>query len=213
MGIYSFNGNKIITTSGGGMLVTSERALADRARNLAAQARDAAAHYEHSQIGFNYRLSNVLAAIGRGQLEVLERRVEARRRNFELYRDALGDMPGISFMPEAAWGRHTRWLTCVTIDPETFGADRERVRVALEAENVEARPVWKPMHQQPVYAGCEVVGGSVADRLFERGLCLPSGSNLERRDLLRVVRVFRRLAAPARVRRPSLQPASAQAHA
>jgi pyridoxal phosphate-dependent aminotransferase EpsN len=192
-GIFSFNGNKIITTSGGGMLVTEDGDLAAHARKLATQARDDAPHYEHSEIGYNYRLSNVLAGIGRGQLQVLEDRVRARRRNFELYEQHLGDLPGITFMPEAGWGCHTRWLTCLTIDSELFGADREAVRLALEKRNIEARPVWKPMHLQPAYAAFERVGGAVAERLFERGLCLPSGSNLSERNLMRVVEVVQRL--------------------
>ncbi len=197
-GIYSFNGNKIITTSGGGMLVSEDETFIAHARKLATQARDPAPHYEHSEIGYNYRLSNVLAAIGRGQLRVLEERVGARRRNFEFYREALVELPGIEFMPEAPWGRHTRWLTCLTIDPQAFGADREVVRLALEAENIEARPVWKPMHLQPVFAGYERVGGSVAEDLFARGLCLPSGSNLSPDDLVRVVEVIRQVADTGR---------------
>ncbi len=137
-------------------------------------------------------MSNVLAGIGRGQLEVLGERVAARRRNFAYYRNALGDLPGLDFMPEAPWGCHTRWFTCITIDPALFGADREQVRLALEAENIEARPVWKPMHLQPVFTGCEVIGGAVAESLFERGLCLPSGSNLTEDDLARVIEVVQR---------------------
>lgn len=194
MGIYSFNGNKIITTSGGGMLVSNDRALVDQARFLSTQARDAAAHYEHSQIGFNYRMSNVLAGIGRGQLRVLEARVDARRGNCEFYQAELAGLPGLAFMPEAAFGRATRWLTCVTIDASAFGCDREAVREALAAENIEARPVWKPMHLQPVFAGCECFGGAVSEDLFARGLCLPSGSNLTRADLERVVSAVRRCA-------------------
>jgi pyridoxal phosphate-dependent aminotransferase EpsN len=196
-GIFSFNGNKIITTSGGGMLVTEDGDLARHARRLAAQARDPAPHYEHSEIGYNYRLSNVLAAIGRGQLRAVEDRVLARRRNFDAYRAALGDLPGLSFQPEAEWGRHTRWLTCILIDPPVFGADREAVRLALEAENIEARPLWKPMHLQPVFATCHVAGGAVAERLFEQGLCLPSGSSLTDSDRARVVDVVRRVHAMA----------------
>jgi pyridoxal phosphate-dependent aminotransferase EpsN len=191
VGVFSFNGNKIITTSGGGMLASSDPVLVGRAVKLATQARDPAPHYEHSEVGYNYRLSNVLAGIGRGQLRVLEDRVAARRRNFEFYLRALGDLPGIAFMPEAPWGRHTRWLTTLTIDPGKFGADREAVRLALERDDVEARPVWKPMHRQPVFQGCEAVGGAVAEELFERGLCLPSGSNLTEEDLARVVHVVR----------------------
>lgn len=190
VGAFSFNGNKIITTSGGGMLVTDDAALIALARKLATQARDEAPHYEHSLVGFNYRLSNVSAGIGRGQLATLEERVAARRRNFTYYAHALGSLPGIGFQPEAAWGRHSRWLTAITIDPTEFGADREMVRLALADANIESRPVWKPMHQQPLFAGCEVIGGAVADELFERGLCLPSGSNLTEADLSRVVDVI-----------------------
>ena len=186
-GVYSFNGNKIITTSGGGMLVSEDGALVAHARKLSTQAREPVPHYEHVEIGFNYRLSNVLAAIGRGQLQVLDARVAARRRNFERYAEALGGLPGIAFMPEAPWGRSTRWLTCLTIDPREFGADREAVRLALAEERIEARPIWKPMHLQPVFAGCERVGGGVAERIFEHGLCLPSGSNLTEADLGRVI--------------------------
>lgn len=193
LGIYSFNGNKIITTSGGGMLVSNDADLIIRARKLATQAREPAAHYEHMEIGYNYRMSNVLAAIGRAQLRVLNDRIAARRRNFEFYRAALGDLPGVSFMPEAPWGRHTRWLSCITIDPREFGATREDVRLSLEAENIESRPVWKPMHLQPLFRGSEVVGGTVAERLFERGLCLPSGSQLTETHLTRVVDVIRSL--------------------
>lgn len=193
-GIYSFNGNKIITTSGGGMLVSADPELIQHARKLATQARDPAPHYQHSEIGYNYRLSNILAGVGRGQLPVLADRVQARRRNFEYYQAALGDLSGLVFAPEAPWGRHTRWLTCLTIDPREFGADRESVRLALEAANIESRPVWKPMHLQPVFAAYERVGGEVAADLFERGLCLPSGSNLTESDLERVVTVIRNIA-------------------
>jgi pyridoxal phosphate-dependent aminotransferase EpsN len=192
-GIFSFNGNKVITTSGGGMLVSDDAALIAKARKLATQARDPAPHYEHSEIGYNYRLSNVLAAIGRGQLRVLADRVAARRRNFDFYARELGGLPGVELMPEAPWGTHSRWLTCLTIDPAAFGADREALRLAFEEENIEARPVWKPMHLQPIFASHDSVGGEVAADLFERGLCLPSGSNLETRDLERVCDVVRRV--------------------
>jgi pyridoxal phosphate-dependent aminotransferase EpsN len=191
LGVYSFNGNKIITTSGGGMLVSADGGMIARARFLATQARDPAPHYQHSQIGYNYRLSNVLAGIGRGQLQMLEAHVTARRRNCEFYQQALADLPGIAFMPEADYGRCTRWLTCITIDPEEFGADREAVRLALAEQNIEARPVWKPLHLQPVFADCECFGGGVAEEIFARGLCLPSGSNLSSDDLGRVVAVVR----------------------
>lgn len=190
-GIYSFNGNKIITTSGGGMLVTDRAETAAHVKKMATQAREPAPHYEHAEVGFNYRLSNVLAGIGRGQLRVLDDRVNARRGVFEAYREALGDLPGLTFMPEAEWGRHTRWLTCLTIDAEAFGATPEAVRLALEAENIEARPVWKPMHLQLVYAGYESIGGAVAEDLFARGLCLPSGSAMTEGDIARVVETVR----------------------
>ncbi|AFZ26282.1 putative PLP-dependent enzyme possibly involved in cell wall biogenesis [Cylindrospermum stagnale PCC 7417] len=187
IGIYSFNGNKIITTSGGGMLVADDPQLVAKARFLATQARDLAPHYQHSEIGYNYRLSNVLAGIGRGQLRVLNERVTARRRNFEIYQRALGNLPGIEFMPEASFGRATRWLTCLTIDPEAFGANREQVRLALAEQQIETRPVWKPLHLQPVFAECDCIGGAVAEDLFTHGLCLPSGSNLADEDLERVI--------------------------
>jgi pyridoxal phosphate-dependent aminotransferase EpsN len=191
MGIYSFNGNKIITTSSGGMLVSADPKLTDKARFLATQARDPAPHYQHSEIGYNYRLSNVLAGIGRGQLQVLADRVKARRANAEFYQKALGDLPGLAFMPEASWGRCTRWLTCITIDPDQAGTDRERVREALASQNIEARPVWKPMHLQPIFAGYERIGGQVAEDLFNHGLCLPSGSNLTSDALERVASAVR----------------------
>jgi pyridoxal phosphate-dependent aminotransferase EpsN len=190
IGIYSFNGNKIITTSGGGMLVSDDPDLVSKARFLATQARDPAPHYQHSEIGYNYRLSNVLAGIGRGQLGVLNERVAARRRNFEFYQQALGNLPGIEFMPEAPFGRATRWLTCLTINPAAFGANREQVRLALAKQQIEARPVWKPLHLQPVFVGCECIGGAIAEDLFEHGLCLPSGSNLMTEDLERVIQAI-----------------------
>jgi dTDP-4-amino-4,6-dideoxygalactose transaminase len=196
-GIFSFNGNKIITTSGGGMLVTDDGDLARHARKLATQARDAAPHYQHSEIGYNYRMSNVLAAIGRGQLKVLEHRVASRRRNFELYKAALADLPGLEFQPEAEWGCHSRWLTCVLVDPTQFGADREAIRLALEEQNIESRPLWKPMHLQPVFAGFETVGGGVSEDLFERGLCLPSGSSLPDSARERVVARIKNVRADA----------------
>lgn len=187
IGIYSFNGNKIITTSGGGMLVSDNEALVKKARFLATQARDPAPHYQHTHIGYNYRLSNVLAGIGRGQLQVLQERVEARRRNFEVYQKALGHLPGIKFMPEAEFGRATRWLTCITIDDEDFGVGREELRLKLAERKIESRPVWKPLHMQPVFSECESIGGEVASDLFRRGLCLPSGSNLTDKDLGRTI--------------------------
>jgi dTDP-4-amino-4,6-dideoxygalactose transaminase len=191
-GIYSFNGNKIITTSGGGMIVSGDKALVEKAKFLSQQARDPAPHYEHSQIGYNYRMSNILAAIGRGQLRVLHERIEAKREIFAYYQKGLEDISGIDFMPECSYGRSTRWLTCLTIDPEKFGADRETVRLALETENIEARPVWKPMHMQRVFKGCEYIGGEIAEDLFNRGLCLPSGTAMIEEDINRIVEVVRR---------------------
>ena len=188
--LFSFNGNKIITTSGGGMLVSDDAQFIERARFLATQARDPAPHYQHSAIGFNYRMSNVLAGIGRGQLRVLPERIAARRRNFERYQAALGGVSGIAFMPIAASGEPNYWLTCITIDPERFGASREEVRLALEARNIEARPVWKPLHLQPVFAGCRVRGGEVCASIFDRGLCLPSGSNLADADHERICEII-----------------------
>jgi dTDP-4-amino-4,6-dideoxygalactose transaminase len=191
LGIYSFNGNKIITTSGGGMLVSEEPELISKAKFLATQARDAAPHYQHSEIGHNYRMSNVLAGIGRGQLQVLADRVNARRHNFDTYYAALADLPGIKFMPEANFGRSTRWLTCLTIDPTKFGVDREHIRLALAKQQIESRPVWKPLHLQPVFHNCETIGGETSEQLFDRGLCLPSGSNLTTEDLTRVIQAIK----------------------
>ncbi|NJO97376.1 MAG: pyridoxal phosphate-dependent aminotransferase [Pleurocapsa sp. CRU_1_2] len=192
-GIFSFNGNKIITTSGGGMLVSGDDKLISQAKFLATQARDPQPHYEHTQIGFNYRLSNISAGIGRGQLMVLKERVAARRRNFAFYQETLGDLPGIEFMPEADFGTCTRWLTCLTFDPNIGGIDREQVRLKLLEHQIETRPVWKPMHLQPVFTSCECVNNGVAEDLFHKGLCLPSGSNLRDEELQRVTAEIRNL--------------------
>jgi dTDP-4-amino-4,6-dideoxygalactose transaminase len=186
LGVFSFNGNKIITTSGGGMLVGSDKALIDTARFLATQARDPAPHYQHSHVGYNYRLSNLLAAVGRGQLRVLDDRIAARRRNRAFYERAFADVPGVRFMPVASEGTWNGWLTVIVVDPKAFGATREQIRVALEKENIESRPVWKPMHLQPVFADCPMRGGAVSAAIFEDGLCLPSGSSLTVAELERV---------------------------
>lgn len=194
-GAFSFNGNKIITTSGGGMLVGDDGDAIERARFLASQARDPAPHYEHSTIGYNYRLSNLCAAVGRAQLRQLPARVEARRAVFARYREALAELPGVRFMPEPAWGRSTRWLTVLEIDPRQARASREEVRLALAAADIDARPVWKPLHLQPVFAACARREGGVAERLFAQGLCLPSGSSLEQGDQQRVIDLVRQVLA------------------
>jgi pyridoxal phosphate-dependent aminotransferase EpsN len=199
MAVLSFNGNKIITTSGGGMLITDRAEWAERTRFLATQARDPAPHYEHSTVGFNYRMSNLLAAVGRAQLRTLDAKVDARRRVFARYRASLADLDGIAFMPEAGYGRANRWLTCVTIAPAAFGASSDGVRRALAAQGIEARPVWKPMHLQPVFAGHPSHGGHVAADLFDRGLCLPSGSNLTESQQARVIDAVRACARPPRI--------------
>ena len=186
-GIFSFNGNKIITTSGGGMLISHDGNLISKAKFLATQARDPQPHYEHTEIGFNYRLSNISAGIGRGQLSVLKDRVAARRRNFDIYCQALGDLPGVEVMPEADFGTSTRWLSCLTFDPKTTGINREQIRLQLLEKQIETRPVWKPMHLQPVFAHCECINNGVAEDIFQKGLCLPSGSNLNDDDLDRVI--------------------------
>jgi dTDP-4-amino-4,6-dideoxygalactose transaminase len=188
---FSFNGNKIITSSGGGMLASHNKKLIDEARFLSQQARDPAPHYEHTTIGYNYRMSNIVAAIGRGQLEVLDVRVARRRAIFDLYVRELGSLPGIRFMPEAATGKSNRWLTVMLVDENVFGASRETIRLALEAENIESRPMWKPMHLQPVFNGARVVGGGVSVALFRDGLCLPSGSAMTDADVMRVCGLVR----------------------
>jgi len=192
-GIFSFNGNKIITTSGGGMLVSADPELVSKAKFLATQARDPQPHYEHSEIGFNYRLSNVCAGIGRGQLMVLEERVAARRRNFAFYQESLGDLPGVEFMPEADFGTCTRWLSCLTFEPELGGIEREEIRLRLLEQQIETRPVWKPMHLQPIFRDCECFNNGVAEDLFQKGLCLPSGSNLTEENLKRVTAEIKRM--------------------
>ena len=190
-GVLSFNGNKIITTSGGGALLSEDGAMIEKARFLSTQARDVAPHYQHSHIGFNYRMSNVLAGIGRGQLEVLNDRVKARRNNFEKYRQFFSKQNNqdfeIQFQEEPEGYFSNRWLTCILVDPaKNKGLTREVIRLAMDAENIETRPLWKPMHQQPVFASAKSYLNGVSDNLFENGLCLPSGSNLTEEDFSRI---------------------------
>ena len=189
-GIFSFNGNKIITTSGGGMLVTGSAELAGRARHLATQAREPFSHYEHTTVGYNYRLSNLLAAVGRAQLRGIASRIERRRQIDATYMARLASLPGVSSMPRTAAGTSNYWLTCILIDPEAFGADREQVRIALEGTDIESRPTWKPLHLQPAFSGATFVGPGHCARVFERGLCLPTGSALSATDQSRVIEVM-----------------------
>lgn len=178
VGVYSFNGNKIITTTGGGMLVSRRRDWVEKARFWSTQARDAGLAYEHSELGYNYRLSNVLAGIGRGQLQVLDLRVAQRRAIAERYAQGFADVPGITRMPQASHGLHTNWLSCFLVEERLFGRSRDGLIEALDAAGIETRPVWKPMHLQTLYAGCRRYGGAVAEDLFRRGICLPSSSSL-----------------------------------
>jgi len=191
IGVFSFNGNKIITTTGGGMLVSRNAELVDKARFWSQQARGPGLAYEHSELGYNYRMSNVLAGIGRGQLQVLDLRVRQRRAIAFRYRDAFADLPGISLMPQAAYGLHTNWLSCFLIGEAAFGCSRDALIRALDRANVESRPVWKPMHLQPLYRGCANYGGDVAEDLFSRGICLPSSSSLIEADQLHVINAVR----------------------
>lgn len=196
-GVYSFNGNKIITTSGGGMLVSDDLEALEKARYWATQARDPAPHYEHSEVGFNYRMSNVLAGIGIGQLHMLPERIETRRAIFAAYAEALGSMEGVEFMPEASFGSATRWLTTLTVDPQVARTTSGDIIRALAEANIESRPVWKPMHLQPLFQGCAYYphqeGHSVSDRLFEQGICLPSGSSLTETEQAKVIEIVKTL--------------------
>jgi dTDP-4-amino-4,6-dideoxygalactose transaminase len=187
IGIFSFNGNKILSTSGGGMLVSQDTELIAKATFLSTQAREPAPHYQHEVVGFNYRMSNLLAAVGRGQLRHIEDRVAARRANFEHYLSALGGQPGLTFQPEPADDRSTRWLSVLQVDSQQFGATPEEIRLALEAQDIEARPLWKPMHMQPIFQAHPMRGGAVCEELFAAGLCLPSGSSLSQADRERVI--------------------------
>lgn len=196
LGIYSFNGNKIITTSGGGMLVTKEKELADRARFLATQARDPAPHYQHSTIGYNYRMSNILAGVGRGQLSVLPDRVAARREIFETYKRELSDIDWLEWMPEPEWSYSTHWLSVCTIRDDVSRLTAANVIERLSGEFIEARPLWKPMHLQPIFERYQYFrhsNVSISDGLFERGICLPSGSNMSREQLFRVIETIRNI--------------------
>jgi pyridoxal phosphate-dependent aminotransferase EpsN len=191
VGTFSFNGNKIITTTGGGMLVSKNPAWVEKARFWSTQARNAGIAYDHSEMGYNYRMSNVLAGIGRGQLEVLDLRVKQRRAIAFRYRDAFLDLSGISLMPQAPYGLHTNWLSCFLIEEKKFGCTRDELIRFLDSANIESRPLWKPMHLQPLYSSCERYGGGVAEDLFRRGICLPSSSSLSLEDQLCVVNQVR----------------------
>lgn len=183
LGIYSFNGNKIITTSGGGALVSSKEEWIQKARFLATQAREPAPHYQHEEIGYNYRLSNICAGIGRGQLQVLDERVRQRRSNFQYYKQTLEGITGISFTQEMLYAYSNRWLTTILIDPRKVGVSREDIRCGLQDENIETRPLWKPMHLQPVFEDAPAYTSGVSEELFDQGLCLPSGSSLSAEEL------------------------------
>jgi dTDP-4-amino-4,6-dideoxygalactose transaminase len=202
-GVFSFNGNKIITTSGGGMLVTQSAELATRARSLASQAREPVPHYEHVVVGYNYRLSNLLAAVGRAQLRGLDWRVTRRKKIHDAYVASLGDEPGISFMPHEPAGTPNYWLTCILIDPNDAGTDRERLRLALEAEDIESRPTWKPLHLQPAFSGSGLVGTGHCERIFDHGLCLPSGSAMSSLDQDRVIEIVQTEVRGSTQRNPS----------
>ncbi len=194
LGILSFNGNKIITTSGGGALISENEDYIKQARFLATQARDNAPHYQHSHIGYNYRMSNVCAAIGRGQMTVLQDRVNQRRLNFKLYTKHLSGVTGITFVNEPDGYYSNRWLTTILVDPtQTNGVTREDIRLALEKENIESRPLWKPMHLQPIFEKYPFYGDGTAEKLFEDGLCLPSGSNLPEEDIMKVIDIIKGL--------------------
>lgn len=189
--ILSFNGNKIITTTGGGAVVARDPAMLARMKKWANQSREPAVEYVHREYGFNYRMSNVLAGIGRGQLRVLDDRVARRRAIFDRYREAFADLPGIVPQPEASWGSHTRWLSVFSIDPDEVPVTPEEIVRELDRENIEARPVWRPMHMQPVFAGAQTIRGDTAQRLFETGICLPSSSSLSTDEQRRVVEAVR----------------------
>ena len=190
--VFSFNGNKLITTSGGGVLASHDKELIDHARKLSTQAREEAPHYQHSEIGYNYRMSNIVAAIGRGQLKVVDERVEQAREIFDMYTEKLADIQAISFMPEAPYNRANRWLTPIIIDSDQTPANNTKLLNALQNDNIEARPIWKPMHLQPIFKNAQLVGGNVSESIFEHGLCLPTGTAMTEEDLDRVCNVIRK---------------------
>ena len=192
LGVFSFNGNKIATTSGGGMIVSADGELIARARHLATQAKDDSLHYEHSMVGYNYRLSNLLAAVGRGQLRDLDTKISRRCAINQRYRDAFADEPGIGFPGESPLGRSNHWLTVITVEPDEFGVTPADISRSLDLEDIEARPAWKPMHLQPIYAGAPVRGGAVSEHAFATGLCLPSGSSLTPDEQDRVIDAVKR---------------------
>jgi dTDP-4-amino-4,6-dideoxygalactose transaminase len=193
MGVLSFNGNKIITTSGGGALIADDKELIDQSRFLATQARDAAPHYQHSQIGYNYRMSNVCAGIGRGQMLVLKKHIDLRRKVYSTYVDQLSALPGIKFLAEPDGYFSNRWLTTILVNPKESGITREDIRLALEKDNIESRPLWKPMHLQPVFEKYPSYTNNVSEQLFNNGLCLPSGSNLTDDDVQRVINEIKKV--------------------
>lgn len=191
-GIFSFNGNKIITTSGGGMVVSDDEERIKKIRFWSTQSRDPARHYQHSELGYNYRMSNIVAGIGRGQLKVLDKRIEKKKYIFNFYKRELGELDGITFMPINEWNRPNYWLTCITLN----GKVKPLVLMeALEAENIESRPIWKPMHLQPYYKDCDLIGSGVSDRIFENGVCLPSDTKITDEDLYRIVEIIEKLYA------------------
>jgi len=189
-GVFSFNGNKIITTSGGGMLVSNNEERINKVRFWATQSREPARHYQHNELGYNYRMSNIVAGIGRGQLKVLDQRVAKKRYIFEFYKRELGELEGIEFMPINEWNEPNCWLSCVTLNGKVKPLD---IMQALEKENIETRPIWKPMHLQPFYAKYDYIGGNVSEKLFENGVCLPSDTKMTDEDLERVVRIIKSL--------------------
>jgi pyridoxal phosphate-dependent aminotransferase EpsN len=191
MSIFSFNGNKIMTTSGGGMLTSNNKKYIEYARFLSMQARENKPYYYHKEVGYNYRMSNVLAAIGIGQLESLDAKIKRKREIFDTYKKNLSDIEGLTFMPEPKWSYSNRWLTCILVDPKKFGNTSEKIRLKLEKNNIESRPLWKPMHTQPVFKKYDIIGGSISEKLFKQGLCLPSGTNLTNKEIIYISKIIK----------------------